>query len=416
MKNLKVLSVFLASFLMLCGSLFSQNVLTGAYYYHADTSLPIPDVQVRLYDTNDSLIASDLTNLAGEYSLSGIPSGQYSLESYIDMESINVDIDDAAEVLFYLLGWVTFDSIQYQAADVDTSGQVDFVDFALIWVSYLTQQKAFPGGDWTFEEVSVTFASRAAGDTTTSDTWGSSMGDVEGEWEPTGRDINILPTEYYSMEMPGKQETTKFAVASNYDGDLDGFQVNLSYAPEKLNILSISGPDENFNYSVDNKSGVIMANWLNFSQGTSMVDGNELFTIEIAGNNEGQISEGELISLLPGSMLLDSDNNKLDNTEIKLPLFKNKQLLNVEVNTYPNPVVSNINFNVKSSSEFSQASLVVYDLTGKKVFDKRDIAVREGEQIISLDAKGLLPGNYIFSLNLKGDGVKSIKGRFVKSK
>ncbi len=416
MKNLKVLSVFLASFLMLCGSLFSQNVLTGAYYYHADTSLPIPDVQVRLYDTNDSLIASDLTNLAGEYSLSGIPSGQYSLESYIDMESINVDIDDAAEVLFYLLGWVTFDSIQYQAADVDTSGQVDFVDFALIWVSYLTQQKAFPGGDWTFEEVSVTFASRAAGDTTTSDTWGSSMGDVEGEWTPSGRDINILPTEYYSMEMPGKQETTKFAVASNYDGDLDGFQVNLSYAPEKLNILSISGPDENFNYSVDNKSGVIMANWLNFSQGTSMVDGNELFTIEIAGNNEGQISEGELISLLPGSMLLDSDNNKLDNTEIKLPLFKNKQLLNVEVNTYPNPVVSNINFNVKSSSEFSQASLVVYDLTGKKVFDKRDIAVREGEQIISLDAKGLLPGNYIFSLNLKGDGVKSIKGRFVKSK
>ncbi|NOY49964.1 MAG: T9SS type A sorting domain-containing protein, partial [Chlorobi bacterium] len=409
-------SVLIASILMFSGQLFSQNTLTGTYYYHADTSLPIPGVQVRLYDMNDSLIASDLTNIAGQYTLAGIPSGQYSLKSATDMESVGVDLNDANLVFYYLIGWSSLDSIQYQVADVDASEEVDWIDLGLIYINYLINGQPFPGGDWDFETVSLTFASRAAGDTTTVDPWGSSYGDVEGEWEPTGRDINILPTEYYSMEMPNKQETAKFVVAANYDGDLDGFQVNLSYASEKLNILSISGPDENFNYSVDNKSGVIKANWLNLGQSTSMVDGNELFTIEIAGNNEGQISDGELISLLPGSMLLDTDDNKLDNTEIKLPLFKNKQLLNVEVNTYPNPVVSNINFNVRSSSEFSQASLVVYDLTGKKVFDKRDISVREGEQVISLDAKGLLPGNYIFSLNLKGDGVKNIRGRFVKSK
>jgi hypothetical protein len=416
MKNLKLLSVLTASILIFSGQLFSQNTLTGTYYYHADTSLPIPEVEVSLYDMNDSLIATTETNDDGQYTLADIPSGEYSLESEIDMESVGVDLDDASLVLYYLLGWSTLDSIQYQVADVDASSEVDWLDLGLIYFGYLIGDDPFPAGDWNFETVSLTFTSRAAGDTTSVDPWGSSYGDVEGEWTPTGRDINILPTEYYSMEMPNKQETTKIAVATNYDGDLNGFQVNLSYATEKLNILSISGPDENFNYSVDNKSGVIKANWLNFSQSTSTVNGNELFIIEIAGNNEGQISEGELISLLPGSMFLDSDNNKLDNTEIKLPLFKNKQLLNVEVNTYPNPVVSNINFNIESSSEFSQASLLVYDLTGKKVFDIDNIEVHEGGQLISVDAKDLLPGNYIFTLNLNGEAVKNIRGRFVKSK
>jgi len=417
MNIYRILSIFLVVPLIFINQLFSQNEVTGNYYYHNDTTMPMANINVNLYDLNDNLITSDVTNSFGEFTLSGIADGNYMLSAETSVDAGGIDLYDALLVFWAAHGWIELNDVEFAASDVDADLEVDMWDFHLIFVEYLIQGNPFPGGDWAFDEIPVNFSSGARTfGTDTIKTWATSRGDVEGEWDPSGRDIDLYSTDYYILSKTDKQETTKFAIASNYEGELNGFDLNLVYPIDKINIVSISGPDENFNYSVDNESGIIRANWLNQSQEASSVSGDKLFIIEVAGNQSEQIANGELVGLLPGGLLIDNENNKLNNTEIKLPLLENEQLTTLNLSAYPNPVVSNLKFNISSTNEFNQASLEIYDLSGKKVVAINNIEVHEGEQQILVNTEGLLPGNYVYSFSFIGEGEKNIRGHFVKSK
>lgn len=416
MKIFRLLSILLVVPLIFINQLFSQNEVSGHYYYHGDPTMPMANISVNLYDINNNFITSDLTNPFGEFTLNNIPNGDYVISSETAVEAGGVDLYDALLVFWAAHGWIELNEVEFAASDVDADGDVDMHDFQLIFVRYLIQGDPFPGGDWAFDDISVNFTSRSLGDTLTINTWATSRGDVEGVWEPSGRDIDLYSTGYYLLSKTDKQETTKFAIASNYEGELNGFDLNLVYPIDKINIVSISGPDENFNYSVDDESGIIRANWLKQSQEASSVSGDRLFVIEVAGIQSEQIDNGELVGLLPGGLLIDNENNKLNNTEIKLPLLENEQLTNVDLSAYPNPVVSNLKFNISTTSKFSQASLEIYDLSGRIVLDINNIEIHEGEQEMLVNTEGLLPGNYVYSFNFIGEGEKNIRGHFVKSK
>lgn len=412
MKNFKILSVLLVVLLIFGNTVFAQNDLFGTYYYQDSINVPLADVSVELYDLNDDLIASTFTNMDGEYTFTNIPSGEYYLTSSTSIASGGVDLYDAWLVFFYWRGWIDFNDMEFEVADVNDNGHVNHQDFVAILINYLVGGQPFVGGEWEFENIYVDFTSRDRTDTI--DLWGSSHGDVEGIWEPSGRDIVLLRSSYY--ESTNKGETTKLNVASDYDGYVNGFNLNLSYATDEISIVNISGPDGNFGYSVDEESGVIKVAWINESQGASEVSGGQLFTIEVDSKTDSPVTGEKVLFLLPGGMLIDSESNKLNDTEIKLPLLANEQKTDfVEVKAYPNPVVNKLNFNIQLNKQ-SYASLSVYDLSGKLVNFIEYIALHEGEQVISFNAEDLLPGNYIYSFDLKGENVMNVMGRFVKSK
>jgi len=410
MKNFKILSVLLVVILVFGNKIFAQNDLFGTYYYQDSIAVPLADVNVELYDLNDLLIATTVTNSDGEYTFTGIPSGEFYISSSTSITSGGVDLYDAWLVFFYIRGWIDFNEMEFEVADVNDNGHVNNQDFVAILINYLVGGQPFVGGEWEFEDMYVDFTSRDRTDTI--DLWGSSHGDVEGIWEPSGRDIDLLRSSYY--ESWKQEETSKLVVASDYNGYVNGFNLNLAYATDEISIVNISGPDGNFGYSVDEESGVIKVAWINESQGTSEIDGDQLFIIEVEGLTEESSAE-KVLFLLPGGMIIDSENNKLDDTEIKLPLLASKQTTDlVEVTAYPNPVVNKLNFNIQLNKQ-SYASLSVYDLSGKLVNFIEYIALHEGEQVVSFNAEDLLPGNYIYSFDLKGENVMNIKGRFVKS-
>ncbi len=421
MKIYRILSFLLVIPLLFNNQVFSQsgnNEITGNYYYHGDSTKPMANINVSLYDTVGNLITSDITDINGGFILSNIPNGEYLISSETAIAPGGIDLYDALLVFWAAHGWIELTDVEFAASDVDADLEVDMWDFHLIFVEYLIQGNPFPGGDWAFDDIEgiIFNGSRSINETFTLSTWATSRGDVEGEWDPSGRDIDLFSTDYYILSKTDKQETTKFAIASDFEGVLNGFDLNLVYPIDKINIVSISGPDENFNYSVDDESGVIRANWLNQSQEASRVNGDRLFVIEVAGNQNEQIENGELVGLLPGGLLIDNENNKLNNTEIQLPLLENEQLTNVDLSAYPNPVVSNLKFNLSTTNEFSHASLEIYDLSGRKVININDIEIHEGEQEILVNTEGLLPGNYVYSFSFIGEGEKNIRGHFVKSK
>lgn len=416
MKNYKVLSVLLVVILIFGNNIFSQSDLSGTYYYHGNTETPIPDINVDLYDFNDVLIASTVTNMNGEYLFEGIDDGDYYIDASTSISSGGVDLYDAFMVFYYIRGWIDFNEMEFEVGDVDDNENVNIHDFVAILLEYLVGGQTFIGGDWEFENIVINLNSTRSADTVINkDSWAASHGDVEGEWEPSGRDIVFLPSSYYN-QAAANGDLNKLIVATDYAGYVNGFNLNLSYATDEISIVNIVGPDGNFSYSVDEDAGVIKVAWLNESNGISTVNGEQLFTIEVTSNLNMQNSGEKVLNLLPGGMLIDSENNKLNDTEIKLPFLLNEQKNDViEVNVYPNPVVNKLNFNIHLNKQ-SYASLSIYDLSGKLVNYIENIALHEGEQSVSFNAGDLLPGNYVYSFDLKGENAMNVKGRFVKSK
>jgi hypothetical protein len=410
MKKLQLLTVFLVGFLLSAGQLFPQNNLSGTYYYQGNVQVPLPNIHVELFDMDNTLIASTITGDDGSYLIEDIPFGDYYIASSTNMASGGVTLVDAYKVMFYLIGWYDLTDMEFEIADTDNDSDVtwDDLDEIMMFIIFGTP---FSGGDWEFEDVTVNFAARTIGDSV--NPWGSSSGDVEGAWEPSGRDIALMPSRYYHPEQVNTT-TAAYVIGTGFNGDLNGFELNLGFAADNIEIVRISGPDENFTYSIDSERGVVKLAWLNKNMGTSTVNGKQLFAIEVKnlGNKDGIAAE-ELLYLLPGGVLIDSESNILKDTEINLPLLENKQLI-VEVGVYPNPVVNRLNFNVSSNKQ-SQACLSVYDLSGKLVHYVDGVAIHEGEQAVTVDVTNLLPGNYVYSFDLKEDN-ESVMGRFVKSK
>lgn len=412
MKRFYKLSILLMAILFTGSQLFSQNNIAGTYYYQGNVLAPLPNIHIELFDLSDSLVAITNTDDEGNYSLNEIPDGEYYISSSTEMLSSDVTITDAYMVLLNIYDFVIFDDMEIEVADVDNDGVVTFSDFLDI-VYYIVYTQPFTGGEWEFEDVSIDLSSRAYDSI---NPWGSSHGDVEGEWEPIGRDIELMPSKYYSAQPMEQGIGIKYIIGSEFNEDINGFNLNIAYASNEISIVSLSGPDENVIYSIDDENGLIKVAWLNESQATSNIVGSELFTIEVVKLNEiTAISGQELITMLPGSALLDSENNEISDIEIKLPLLQDKQTMSVEVDIYPNPVLNRLNFNI-NSSKHSQASLSVYDLNGKLVNYIDGMSVHEGEQSITMNVENLLPGNYVYSLELKSDDAKNVKkGRFVKS-
>jgi len=412
MKNLHLITIFLVGILFSAGQLFSQNDLAGTYYYQGNVLIPLPNIHVELFDMDDTLIASTITGDDGTYLIEDVPYGDYYIASSTNMASGGVTLVDAYKVMFYLFGWYDLTDMEFEIADTDNDMEVtwDDLDEIMMFIIFGTP---FSGGNWEFEDVTVNFAARSVTIYDSVNPWGSSSGDVEGVWEPSGRDITLMPSKYYQPKQVNAA-SAEYIIGSDFNGNLNGFSLNLGFAASEIEIVSLSGPDENFTYSIDNEDGVVKLAWLNENMGTSTVNGKQLFTLEVINlGNQNGIAAEELLYLLPGGVLIDSEGNKLKDTEINLPLLENKQL-SIEVGVYPNPVVNRLNFNVVSNKQ-SQACLSVYDLSGKLVHCIDGIAIHEGEQAIAVDVTNFLPGNYVYSFDLKDDN-ENVMGRFVKSK
>jgi hypothetical protein len=409
MKKFNLLTVIIVSLLFFSNQLLAQNSIVGTYYYHSNHEIPLENVNVDLFNSNDVWVASTVTNPEGLYSFDGITDGEYYVKASTTMEAGGINLFDALLVFYDAQGWIELDEIQKAAADVDADNVITFNDFIIIINDYLIWNLPFPVGDWQFEQQNINVASRGLGDTIAC--WGTSTGDVEGIWLPSGRDIVLMNSNYYEVD---DHETNNYAIASNYSGYVNGFNLNLSFVKD-LKITNISGPDENFNYSIDENNGIIKVSWLNENNGTSKVSGEELFVIEVENLTENINFEQRIFEILPEGLVLDSENNKMGDIEIRLPLLQNKQTMNIGVDTYPNPTVDMLNFNIKLNKQ-CQASLSVYDLNGKLVNYTENISLNEGEQIVSFSVVDLIPGNYVYSFDLKGDNEGNVKGRFVKSK
>ena len=388
--------------------LLAQYQLTGSVSYNNDNSLPIPEVTLGLYDLQDGLVVSAETDDNGNYFFNNIPRGEYYLRSTTSIAPNLVDMQDAYTVLMYLLDKTELDEVQFQAADIDNNGTVTWDDYSFIVSNYLINGEPFPAGAWQFEEVYIDYTSRDA-PPDTSDLWGITEGDVEGIWEPSGRELSIPDYSYYPVQVANNE--IQIDVNSNYNDQIAGFNINLAYPSNQLNIIDVSGPDGNLNYVVDEDNGIIRIVWLDENM-TGRISGDKLITLTV--DTKTADFNGSTFELLDGSMIIDSKGKEIKDVEIKLPMLEKNMDVELSVTAYPNPVVNQLHFNV-NLNESNSASISVYNANGQLMSKTEQVSLQKGEQLITIDTQKYNAGYYFYVVELLGDTKYRTTGQFVKS-
>ena len=405
------------AFIFVFCSLSAQNQISGVVNYHENPANPLPNVTLELLDTGDNLIATTVTNSIGEFDFYNIPSGDYVLVPSTSLPVGNINLIDASMILYYLFGYYTFTDYEFEAADVNGSGNVTFGDYIIVLISYIMQGNPFPIDDWQFEEVNITVSS-SRDPIVTKTVWATSTGDVEGVWLPGGRDGELIASDNQEATMVYKGEI-ELEIGSNYNKLIKGFNLNFAYPNNQIEITDVSGPDENFHFDIDKENGILKVIWLDENDDINKkFFGETLFRVKVKQKTYSVIEEGSGFSLLEGGMVLDSKSKEIENIEISLPRIITTSsssipnpALNMEVICYPNPVINNLNLKITSKNNCN-ANILIYDLNGRLVKEITNQSITKGTQLISMETEGLPTGHYLYKLNL---GNRNIHGRFQKS-
>lgn len=406
-KGLFAIVLFLS--IILGQQAISQNQIVGQISYGGDSDYPLSNVNVELYDLQNTLVESTTTNTDGYYNFNDVLSGEYIIKPSSNEEEGVVDINDAYYIMLYMLGYYELSDVQYEAADVDNSSVVNWNDYILIVVNYLLYDEPFPAGEWQFEDQYVNLLSRDSEDTLP--TWGCRSGDVFIDWQTSGRSDNTIFSNYKPVQL--QNEEIQFVIESSYNDNIGGFDLDLQYPADLINILSIDGPDKNLNYTIEEREGRLHLIWLNENPDANSYDGSELITLTVEPKTQN-INAEDLITLSPESTLLNDKGEKVEDVEITLPQFKQSQIFEFEVTTYPNPVVDQLNINL-TMPEAEQAEMMIFDLQGRLVEKQENIMLTEGNQIVSISTQQYMPGHYLYVFKMLGSTQETIQGRFYRS-
>ncbi len=411
----KVLSqhILLLIFLMAYAMLPAQNQVVGTVLYHDNESNPVYDVNLELLNNSNQVVATAITNMYGEFEFNNIPNGEYTIVGNANLPVGDVNLIDASLILQYLFGMTTFNDYEFDAADVNNSGNVTFGDYVLVLVSYLTQGNPFPADDWQFEEVTLELnSSRDLGDADTTKMYGTSTGDVEGIWLPTGRSLALTNAEY--TETTISEEYADINVGSDFNNYIAGYHMDLVYPTNLIEVVELTGIDENLHYDIDTEQGIITVSWLDETP-DMMANGNKLFTIKVRAINNTSLEGSQPISLYENCMILDAKSNPVEDVTIQLPKIStavNEQEFELDVKSYPNPAANNLNIEITSPCD-DIANINIYDMSGRIVKTIDNISVTKGVQTIETETGSFTSGSYLYMIKFNNNN--TIRGRFNKA-
>ena len=396
--------------LLIVSSLSAQNQLSGVVNYHENENNPLPEVTLELYDMGDNLIATTVSNNIGEFLFLNIPYGEYYLRSTATLPIGEINLIDANLVLQNINGTYPFNDYEFEAGDVNGSNNITYGDYRLIMNRILNRGKPWQSDEWQFEEAYVDFTAR--GDSTVEEVWGTSTGDVEGIWMPGGRSLDIFEGNQPATTV--SNEEIELQIGSSYSDFINGYNLNLTYPKNLIEVTDIIGPDENFQFNLDENTGILNVIWLDESiKPGNKVTGEILFTVKVKQiRNSVQIENG-VFSLLEGGMVLDSKSKQIGDITIELPkITTTTNNFEFELISYPNPVTSNLNIEITNPAD-NNANIHIYDMVGRLVHEISNTSIYKGTQVINVNTEGLPSGHYIYKVQMQG--TNNFSGRFYKA-
>jgi hypothetical protein len=369
-------------------AVMSQNTFVGHVFYHNNPEYPLPEVNVKLFDMDNNLVASYMTDDDGLYQFTDIPDGEYVIKATTTLPADGITMQHALNIVFYLNGQMQFTPYQLMAADVTGNGEVNINDFLYIVVQYLVYGNQFPAGDWLFEDLYVSTLGRN-GDPDTLSSAGTRVGETGGIWLPTGRaSIEELSfeTEDIIAAQPNEYVTVPLYVENAYD--LNGFLMVLDYDDHLFEIVRLNSELENVATSINN--GQIRFSWINAELANNISFPEMLAEITIKVRQSNTLHDGPAFSINPESHFIDLKGEIANHVnlfspaiELNLPVTEDPFVIS------PNPASSHIQLSFVN--EAKQLDVYIYNMAGQMV---KSWQIGTASSQNSLYIGDLLPGIY----------------------
>ena len=397
---MKRLLTLLCAVFFVSSSLLAQSSLNGFVYYHGDSTEPIEDVNVKLIDTTGVAIDSCVTDINGLYQFNNVLDGTYTIESTTEIDPGGIDLADAHDIRWYLLGFTTFTPIQEMAADVNGDSTVTWSDYITIVVYYFTHGNSFPAGDWSFETITYVVGNKQKEDPPPSS--GVSNGDVDGSFQPGNKPEPDLSITFSEVKTIQANEEFEIPVKINTHFPINSLGLVFDYPEQFLNIIDVTSDQGILNFDAVN--GQLRMSCVSSLKNPFdyFIDPEIIIKVKAAGDFKNAYNLNLILN--NESHIIDSKGMRIKNITLSIPNIEANNQKAELFNNYPNPFVNNTSIDYK----LPQAAIVtikLYDLMGQEVATLVDKFQSKGEYKIYLnsDKYFLKPGKYIYKMSIKGN-------------
>lgn len=385
-KKTTILMITLLALFLMSGNIFADQPLKGFVRYHEDPSKPLPGIEVGLYQ-DGALIATTVTEQNGKYTFDNIPAGVYTVrEMACNLETGGLDTDDLA-LIQSMVGQTSStctNYIEFLAADLVKDNIINDLD-VMYWESH------YPNNfnpEWVYES---TVVDHNGTKTNVPTMGGSSSGDVNGTFVPTGRTGNVVETAYFA-----KHFTREFNIEINAAVNrITSMGLVINY-PEGIDIKGVTSQLGELD-QVRIESDRIVIIW---SDNKPFTPDHSLPIVNIQGSANKSYNGNDV------KFTVTDYCHFVSNGEVIRPEFS-VPYLTVSSNDYlshcyPNPAddVTRIFFNLPCNSK---TQLNIYSLTGQLIRTIINEEMSSGQHSVEIPVAELREGVYFYSLTTSGE-------------
>lgn len=378
----------------------AQHLVSGKVLYHQNPEYPIEGVQVELINEDGLVFAQSSTDVDGMYFFTDVPTGAYTVNVSTDMPGMEVSMQEAMLILMHLNGSYTLTPMEYMAADVDGNGLVNYADFIFIMINHFIFNQPFPAGNWVFESVQLNAGTKDG----SQGIGGSRIGDVEGVWIPTGRDLFDHFEPAISQKIHYKDdEVIDIAVQTILPSELlNGYGLVLNFDPNVVEIIDVEAfGDDAYSYIMENEVRIA---WLSETGGEKLIE-DVLANLKVRFLKE--VDNYMPFTITNESHVLDANGDKIGRLEFSMPMMQKKDLM-LLADVYPNPTTNACYFQIEASNT-TKNDVMVFDQMGRMV-QHHVLLVNEGIQVYEINLENLPAGQY--SLTLFNQNTKAFIGHY----
>ena len=127
-------------------------ILSGNIHYDNLVQSPLGNIMVYLFDSNNIVLDSTISDPGGYFSFEVNDNSEYFLEFHTTKATGGINTTDALGAMLHFVQSITLTGLPLIAADVDSSGYINATDALMIAQHFVSIINKFPAGEWIFED------------------------------------------------------------------------------------------------------------------------------------------------------------------------------------------------------------------------------------------------------------------------
>lgn len=388
-KRTTILMIATLALILLSVRTFADQPIKGTVTYHDDPNNPVPSTLVKLLNLEGNVIDETYTNFNGKYIFPNKPYGYYYVQAVeTEVAPGGVELDDAAMIQAFLDGDIDLTDIQELAADANNDGTVDSYDIEEIENNW-NNPNFEPA--WVYEEAIL--VNHNGTKTNVPTMGGSSSGDVNGTFVPTGRNEAIALVEYFQKNF-SSVFTIEVYASDIISASAMGLIIDYPAGVNINNVTSQLGELKNLKI----KNNQIVATWSNQSEEAAVNSSEPVLVISASTN---QSYNGSDIRFQVNNKSHFVTNGQAFKPEFSVPFLSVNGTDNLSF-SYPNPASEStvIYFTLP---EAAKANLNIYNINGQLVKNIMNEEMSAGQHSVNLSVTDLKEGVYFYNLTTSGN-------------